>query len=92
MGSHAAPAFYDYVDQHGSRGQVVPEIVMDHLEVPLVLPGCGIHCHDRVPEEIGSGPIAAVVIGRRRAEGHVDDSACLICGHIPSQMLVPELD
>src|SRR5205823_14269158 len=73
------------VHENWRWGQIViPQIVMNELEVPLVLSGVRIDRNDRVTEEIGAGPIAAVVVSRGRAEGHIEDAACFIGGHVPA--------
>ena len=70
------PAALLHVDQRRRAGHVgVPDVVMDHLEVPQVLAGVRVGRHEAGAEEIVAGAIAAVLIDRRRAERHVDDAA-----------------
>ena len=57
---------------------MVPDIVMDCLEVPLVLSGQHIQRDDRIAEKICALSVAAVIAGHRRRERHVQHPALLV--------------
>ena len=57
---------------------VVPQIVMNHLEVPEPLPGAGIQREQGVAEEIAADAIGAVVVIGRRAGREVGDAALFV--------------
>ena len=55
--------------EHGRRREVVvPEIVVNRLEVPDPLPGGGVHRDHRVGEQVVPEAIAAVEVRARRAD------------------------
>src|SRR5207245_2002376 len=61
------------VEEHDrARGVVVPDVVVDHLVVPLVLAGLRVDRDDRRGEEVLAGALAAVEVVRRVAGREVD--------------------
>ena len=75
------PAVALDVDQRRSgRHIVVPEVVVDKLLVPLQLAGGRIERDQRVAVQVRALTIAAVVVGRRRTERRVDDTALDVDG------------
>src|SRR5207302_10555454 len=56
--------YFDVEEHDGARRVVVPDVVVDLLEVPAVLPCRGVDGDDRGCEEIVAGPDVAVVVGR----------------------------
>ncbi len=84
------PAAHLDVDQGRRRGQVgIPQVVVDRLEPPLQLAGLGVDRDHRVPKQIGPGPVASVVVGRRTADRHVEDPTLLIDRHVPDPDVGP---
>ena len=68
--------------QHRRGGQVVvPQAVMDDLEVPLPLPGQRVETDDRFGEQIRAGPPRAVVVVARRADRQIQQAARLVERH-----------
>ena len=63
---------------------VIPQIVMDGLEIPLELSGLRIHGHQAVAEKIRARPVAAVVVGSRPIDSHIKDAALRVGSHGPS--------
>ena len=60
----------------GRAGHIgVPDIVVDHLEVPQVLSGIRIRRNQAGAEKIVAGAVASILVHRRRAERHIDDAA-----------------
>ena len=58
------PASHLDVEEHDRTGRVViPDVVMDLLEVPAVLACRRVDRHDRAREEVVAGPGVAVVVG-----------------------------
>ena len=51
---------------------VVPQVVVDHLEVPHPLAGLDVERDDRVGEQVVAGAVAAVVDAGGRRQRHVD--------------------
>ena len=90
------------VDQVRRRGQiVVPDAVVDRLEVPDDLAVAGIEADDRLRVDVVTVPVAAVVIVGRRAERQVDVAELLVgahhrpdvrVAHLPPGLVLPGLD
>ena len=75
------------VDQHGRRREVVvPDAVVDGLEVPHPLAGPRIDADEALGEEVVAGPVPAVVVvgRRRRAAGRTrpSSSSPVGCAHM----------
>ena len=96
------PAVDRDVDEVRGRGQVVvPDAVMDRLEVPDDLARAGVEADDRLGVDVVAVPVAAVVVVRRRAEGQVDVAELLVgahhgpdvrVAHLPPGLVLPGLD
>src|SRR4051794_25014719 len=71
------------IDQSGRRLRVVvPDIVMDRLEIPQQL-SAGSVCRDNGrAEQVVSRPVCADAVVVGSSEGHVEDASLLIDGHI----------
>src|SRR6185312_238076 len=68
-----------YVDERGSARKIgIPDIVMNHLKVPQIFSGISVGGNEAGTEEIVARAVAAILIDRRRAKGHVYDAALLI--------------
>src|SRR6185437_1397018 len=68
-----------YVNERWSAREIsVPDIVMDHLEVPQILSCVGVGCHEAGAEEIIACAVTAILVYGRRAEGHVYDTALFV--------------
>jgi hypothetical protein len=68
-------------DQHRRRGQVVvPQVVVDGLEVPDALASRGAQRHHRIGEEVGAGTIGAVEVGARRTDRQEHQTALEVGG------------
>src|SRR6185437_3111905 len=76
--------FIDFDKSRSGRQIVVPEVVVDGLEIPLQLSGVGVDGDDGIAEEIIAGTIATIVIGRRAAHGHEESIGLWIDSHIPA--------
>ena len=64
-----------HVEEHRSGSEIgVPDVVMRQLEVPEVGAGVRSGGDQAGPEQVVAGPIAPVLIDRRRPERHVDDA------------------
>src|SRR5215472_8288195 len=61
---------------------VVPDIVMDHLEIPEQLAGASIKRQQAVTEEVGAATVSAVKVVLGTCRGHVDNSALHIHGDL----------
>jgi hypothetical protein len=73
------PAVFIDVDQaRCGRKIVVPQFVMDILEVPLEFAGERIDGNGRIGEQVVARPISSVIVHARAADGHVDDATLLI--------------
>ena len=72
------PVAHDIDQARRGRQIIIPDVVMHHLEMPLVLAGLGVDSDQRVAEQIVAVTVAAIVGRRRRAERHVDDAALLV--------------
>ena len=59
---------------------VIPDIVMNHLEMPEALAGAGIERKQAIAEQIGALSVGAVEVVFGTADGNVDDAALLIDG------------
>ena len=59
-------------------GVVLPEIVVDHLEVPHSLTRRHVEDHEAVGEEVVTGAMTPIVRGRRSAERHVHVSELFV--------------
>src|SRR5262252_8688230 len=70
-----------------SLGIVVPDIVVDHLEIPEQFSGCRLCGDDRRAKEVVAGPVGADAIVVRSPERHIDDAPLLINGHV-----TPDID
>ncbi len=58
------------VEEHRRRRRVVvPDVVVDGLEVPAVRAGPDVHRDHRVGKQVGAGPVTAVGERNRRSEG-----------------------
>ena len=57
---------------------MVPEIVMDRLEVPLVCAGLNIDCDHGVPKQIGALAVTSVIAANRRSQRQVQESSLLV--------------
>src|SRR5262249_25732315 len=69
----------DDVDQAGCwRQVVVPQLVMDGLEIPLQFSRGRVHCDQRVSEEIVAGPISAVEIRSWPAHRQIENATFFI--------------
>ena len=69
-------------DQVGrGRKIAVPQVVMHGLEMPQPLPRPGVEGKERIREEVGAEPRAAVEVGRRRSGRDVDNAATHVEGH-----------
>ena len=91
-GNGLAPLLH--VDERRRARQIgVPEVVVDQLEVPQVLPRIGVRRHQAVAEKVVAGAVAAVLVHRGRAERHVDDAALGVHGeetpHIDARTVLP---
>ncbi len=65
--------------QHRRRRQIViPQAVMNDLEVPFARAGIGVQAHQRFAEQIVTGTIAAIEIVARRAHREIHQAAALI--------------
>ena len=64
----------------GRNGVVIPEIVVDLLEVPLVFPGAGIERQNTVGEEIGTLAVCAIEIIGSGAKREIHDTLLVIKG------------
>src|SRR4030095_13391644 len=65
----------DVDERRRGRHVVIPQIVMHELVVPLQRAGRRVERDDGVAVQIGAFAIAAVVVGRRRAERRIDEYA-----------------
>ena len=75
------PALLAPVEQDRRRRHVVvPEIVMNRLEVPDTRAGVGAQRYDGIGEQVIAEPLAAEVVGARAARRHEDEVARRI-GH-----------
>ena len=71
------------VEEHRRRRRiVVPEIVVDGLEVPAVRAGADIDRDDRVGEQVGARPVAAVGEGDRRSQRQEHEFPLLVDGEV----------
>ena len=63
------------VEQVGRhRRVVVPDVVMDHLEVPTLLAGLHVERHDAVAVEVVTVPMPAVLVAERHADRDIDET------------------
>ncbi len=80
-GLHRAPTGLNR-DDAGRRGQVVvPQAVMDRLEVPFADARRRVQAHDRLGEEVPAGSRASVEVVARRADGQVEQASRLVERH-----------
>ena len=70
--SLAVDADVEQVRRH--RRVVVPDVVMDHLEVPLALAGLHVERDKAVAVEVVARTMAAVLVAERHADGDVDQA------------------
>ena len=63
------------------RKVVVPQPVMDGLEVPHPLAGVGVEADDALREQVVAEPVAAVEVVRRRRDRQVDVAKFLVDRH-----------
>ncbi len=79
------------LEQTGRRWEVVvPELVVDVLEIPRQLAGPDIDGDGRVPEEVVAGAVAAVEVRARPAHRHVDEAPRLVDGEGECPDVVPD--
>ncbi len=71
------------IDESGRRlGVVVPDIVVDHLEIPEQFSGGSLCGDDGRAKEVVAGPICSDAIVVRSSKRHVDDAPLLIDRHV----------
>src|SRR5690606_14149290 len=70
------PAAVDrQVDQDGGNGQIpIPDVVVDHLEVPATLPGPDIDGDQAAAEEVAPGSEAGEVVVGRGVRREIDQA------------------
>ena len=79
------------LEQAGRRRQVVvPQLVVDVLEVPRQLAGRDVEGDGRVREEVVAGAVAAVEVRAGAADGHVDEAPLLVDGEGERPHVVPD--
>ena len=76
--------------QELGRGRVVvvPDVVVDHLEMPEPLAGAGVEGEQAVAEEVGALPVGAVEVVFRTGGREVDDAALFVDREL-AQTLAP---
>ena len=69
--------------QQLGRGGVViiPNIVVDHLEMPQPFAGAGVKRKQGIAEQISAGPVHSVKVVLRAGGGGVEDAALDVDGH-----------
>ena len=76
-------AVHGDVREHGRRRHVVvPERVMDELEVPLPLAGPQIDGNEAFGKQVVAGTVAAVEVGRRRLNRQIHEAEFLVGGDL----------
>ena len=79
------------LEQAGRRRQVVvPQLVVDVLEVPRQLAGPRVDGDGRVGEQVVAGPVAAVEVRSGAADRQVDQAALLVDGERERPHVVPD--
>jgi hypothetical protein len=67
------------IDQHRRRRQVVvPDAVVDHLEMPRPLSGARVEGDQALGKEVVAGSVPAIEVVGRRAEGEIDQPELLV--------------
>ena len=71
----------DVADDGRSRQVVVPQAMVDHLEVPAALPGLAVDRDQRLGVEVVAQAVPAVPVVRRRAERQVGEAELRVGAH-----------
>ena len=71
----------DVHQQRRRREVVVPDLVMDGLEVPFHLAGLEVNRHQALPYKPVAGPLTAIEVRRRRFNRQVGEAGFRIGGH-----------
>ena len=71
----------------GGGGIVIPQVVMDHLEMPEAFSRACIESQQRITEQVRTGAIRAVKVIFRAGGRYIDNAALLIDRHI-----APDID